>query len=66
MTLFDIKKCANKEGQICFLSANCVTDDPKALIQHAVMANNREVLNEQLRKIRVLRVIDSEVGIRFL
>lgn len=61
MTIFDIEKCGTTEGKICYRSANCVTEDPKALIQIAVIENSRKVLKEELRKIRVLRVIDSKV-----
>lgn len=61
MTIFDIEKCADKEGKICFLSTNSITDEPKALIRYAVIANNEKVLKDELTKIRVLRVIDSKV-----
>lgn len=61
MTIFDIEKCATTEGKLCYRSANCVTDNPKALILNAVIKNDRTVLKQELRKIHVLRVIDSKV-----
>lgn len=61
MAIFDTQQCANKERQICYSNANCITDDPLALIMKAVIANSRKVLKEEFRKIRVLRVIDSKV-----
>lgn len=61
MTLFDLQKCSSDEGKTCYNNANCITDDPLALIQNAVIANNRKVLKEELRKTHVLRVTDSKV-----
>lgn len=63
MTLFDIQKCSSIEGKTCYNSANCITDDPIALIQNAVIANNRKVLKEDLTKTHVLRITDSKVYI---
>lgn len=61
MIVFDYERCSNEEGQICYRSVNSITDNVMTLIHHAVIANNREVLINELRKIHVLRVIDSEV-----
>ncbi|XP_026324540.1 uncharacterized protein LOC113233601 [Hyposmocoma kahamanoa] len=61
MTIFDIHKCANEEGKICYNSDNCITDNPKDLIKNAVIANSRKVLKQDFKKILVLRVIDAKI-----
>lgn len=61
ITLWDIEKFANEEGQICFHNANCITDDMVKLIKRAVMLNDREVLREDIKMVNVLRVNDSQV-----
>lgn len=63
ITLWDVAKFANEEGQICFHSINCITEDIDKLIKKAVKFGNRELLKKELKQVPILRVNDSEVCI---
>lgn len=64
-TLWDIEKFANEEGKICFKNENCITDNLVAMIKKAMKEGDRNSFKDSLKQVKVLRVNDSEVMLKF-
>ncbi|XP_063839264.1 uncharacterized protein LOC135088346 [Ostrinia nubilalis] len=61
ITLWDNEKFANEEGQTCFNSINCITDDMVKLIKKTVKIGDRNVLRREIKAASVLRVNDTQM-----
>lgn len=54
------------EQKTCFLEKNCVTDNCLKIIKKAVIANDREILLSEFKKVCVLRCLFAKVGNSFI